>query len=136
LARLGVNCSERLRGSGLGGSEAGERLERLTGEEAKRLKGDPTAADVMSFLCITLQAAGQIEPGQRLAQRFHEVDPLSPLSGAMLCCGKWFAGNIGRYVEKIEEALVMDPQNAILTRALGYTYAMMGRIADAGTRAE
>ena len=97
---------------------------------------DPTDADVMFFLCITLQAAGQIEPAQRLAQRFHEADPLSPFSGAMLCCGEWFAGNIGRHVDKLEHGLAIDPQNAILTWALGYTYALMGRVDDAAARAE
>jgi TolB-like protein/Flp pilus assembly protein TadD len=101
----------------------------------RALELDPTDADVMFFLIITLQAANQIEAGQRLAKRFHEVDPLSPFSGAMLCCTEWFAGNIGRHVEKLEQALVIDPHNAILTWALGYTYALMGRVDDAEKRA-
>jgi serine/threonine protein kinase len=92
---------------------------------------DPSDADVMFFLCITLQAAAQIEPALRLAARFHEVDPLSPFSGAMMACGEWFAGNAGRHVEKMEQGIVMDPQNAILNWALGYTYALTGRTADA-----
>jgi serine/threonine protein kinase/tetratricopeptide (TPR) repeat protein len=97
---------------------------------------DPTDADVLFFLCITLQAAGQIEKGQRLAARFHEADPLSPLSGAMMACSDWFAGNIGGHLDKLEHALVLDPQNAILTWALGYTYALLGRTADAARKAE
>ena len=102
----------------------------------KAMDLDPTDADVMFFLCITLQAAGQIDRAQRLAQRFHEADPLSPFSGAMMCCSEWFAGNIGRHVDKLEQAVAMDPQNVIAHWALGYTYALMGRTTDASLHAE
>jgi tetratricopeptide (TPR) repeat protein len=97
---------------------------------------DPADADVLFFLTITLQAAGQIERGQELAKRFHEVDPLSPLSGAMLCCSEWFAGNLGKHVDAMERALALDPTNAILRWALGYTYALMGRFGDAAIQAK
>jgi serine/threonine protein kinase len=101
----------------------------------KAMELDPSDADVMFFLCITLQGAGRIEPALRLAERFHEADPLSPFSGAMMACGEWFAGNAGRHVEKMEQGLAIDPQNAILHWATGYTYALMGRTADAARHA-
>ena len=97
---------------------------------------DPADADVLFFLTITLQAAGQIEAGQSLSKRFYEVDPLSPFSGAMLCCSEWFAGNLGKHVDALERALVLDPENPILHWALGYTYALMGRSQDAGVQAK
>ena len=96
---------------------------------------DPTDVDVLFFLCITLQAAGQIEQAQELARRFHAVDPLSPFSGAMLCAGEWFAGNIGGHLDALERSLTIDPENPIIHWALGYTYALMGRVADASRRA-
>ena len=102
----------------------------------KALELDPTDADVLFFLCITLQAAGQIGPAQRLARRFHEADPLSPFSGAMLCVGEWFSGNIGLHLDAMERSLAMDPDNPIIHWALGYTYALMGRVADASRQAE
>jgi TolB-like protein/thioredoxin-like negative regulator of GroEL len=111
-------------------------LPRAAKHLAKAHELDPTDADVMFGLCITLQAGGQIEPAVRLAEQFHEADPLSPFSGAMMVCGQWFAGNIGRHVEKLESGLAMDPQNAILNWALGYTYALMGRTADAARHAD
>jgi len=101
----------------------------------KAMELDPADADVLVFLCITLQAAGQIEPARQLARRFHEVDPLSPFSGAMLCVGEWFSGNIGLHLDAMERALAMDPDNPISNWALGYTYALMGRIADASRHA-
>jgi serine/threonine protein kinase/Flp pilus assembly protein TadD len=101
----------------------------------KAMELDPTDADVLFILCITLQAAGQIEPARRLARRFHDVDPLSPFSGAMLCCSEWFSGNIGLHVDAMERALAMDPDNPICNWALGYTYALMGRAADASRHA-
>jgi serine/threonine protein kinase/Flp pilus assembly protein TadD len=97
---------------------------------------DPADTDVLFFLTITLQAAGQIEPAQKLAKRFHEVDPLSPLSGAMLCCSDWFSGNVGNHVDAMERSLALDPQNAIIRWALGYTYSLMGRFADAAVQAK
>ena len=96
---------------------------------------DPADGDVLFFLTITLQAAGQIERGQALAKRFHEIDPLSPLSGAMLCCSEWFAGNAGNHVDAMERSLALDPENAIIHWALGYTYALMGRFGDAALQA-
>ncbi len=97
---------------------------------------DPADGDVLFFLIITFQAAGQIEPGQELAKRFHEVDPLSPLSGAMRCCAEWFSGNLGKHVDLLERSLELDPENAILRWALGYTYALMGRFGDAAVQAK
>jgi len=88
------------------------------------------------MLCITLQAAGQIVPARRLAERLHEVDPLSPFSGAMLCAAEWFAGNVGHHLEAMERSRAMDPENPIVNWAPGYTYAMMGRIDGAARRAE
>jgi len=101
--------------------------------KAKEL--DPTDADVLFFLCITLQAAGQIEPARRLARQFHDVDPLSPFSGAMLCVGEWFSGNIGGHVDAMERSLRLDPANPTINWAVGYTYALMGRAADAAAQA-
>ena len=120
---------------GFVGYERGD-LPRAARNLTKAMELDPSDADVMFLLCITLHAAGQIEPAVRLAERFHAADPLSPFSGAMMGCGQWFAGNIGRHVEKMEEGLVMDPQNAILNWAIGYTYALMGRTADAARHAD
>ena len=95
---------------------------------------DPADADVLFFLTVTLQAAGQIERGRELAKRFYAVDPLSPLSGAMLCAAEWFAGNLGKNVDALERSLALDPRNAIVHWALGYTYALMGRFSDAAVQ--
>jgi serine/threonine protein kinase/tetratricopeptide (TPR) repeat protein len=111
------------------------RLPEAARHLTRALDLDPTDADVLFMLCITLQAGGQIEAGQRLASRFVEVDPLSPFAGAMLCVSEWFAGNAGVNVEALERSVAMDPDNPILQWALGYTYALMGRSADAASRA-
>ena len=97
---------------------------------------EPTDADILFMLCITLQAAGQVEAARRLSARFHEADPLSPFAGAMLCVSEWFSGNIGRHVGALERSRDMDPDNPIMNWALGYTYALMGRTGDAARCAE
>ena len=118
---------------GFVGYERGQ-LKEAARHLTRAMELDPADADVLFFLTITLQAAGQIEPGQQIAKRFHEVDPLSPLSGAMLCCSEWFAGNFGKHVEMLERSLALDPENPILRWALGYTYALMGRFGDAAVQ--
>jgi tetratricopeptide (TPR) repeat protein len=97
---------------------------------------DPADADVLFILVITLQAAGQIEAAQAVSKRFYEVDPLSPFSGAMLCCSEWFSGNLGKHVDAIERSLALDPENPILRWALGYTYALVGRFDEAAVQAK
>ncbi len=97
---------------------------------------DPADADVLFMLTITFQAAEQIEPAQALAKQFHETDPLSPFSAAMLCVSEWFSGHIGKNIEAMERALALDPGNPIVRWALGYTYALMGRLGDAAVQAE
>ncbi len=120
---------------GFVGYERG-RLKEAARHLTRALELDPADTDVLFFLTITLQAAGQIEAGQEVAKRFHEVDPLSPFSGAMLCCSEWFSGNIGKHVDAMERALALDPENPIIRWALGYTYALMGRMADAAVQSE
>jgi eukaryotic-like serine/threonine-protein kinase len=120
---------------GFTGYERGE-LRDAARHLTKAMELDPTDADVLFFLCITLQAAGQIEPGRHLARRFHEVDPLSPFAGSMLAVSEWFAGNAGRHLDAMERSLAMDPENPILNWALGYTFALMGRTDDAARQAQ
>jgi len=54
----------------------------------------------------------------------------------MLCAAEWFAGNLGTHVDALERSLALDPGNAIVHWALGYTYALMGRLGDAAVQAK
>ena len=101
----------------------------------KAMELDPADPDVLFFLAITLQAAGQIEPAQALAARFYAADPLSSFAGMLVSVAEWFAGRAGNKIEAIESAVAMDPQNPIIHWALGYTYALADRIADAAKQA-
>ena len=103
--------------------EAGRHLTRA-------LRLDPAEPDVLFFLAITFQAAGQIEPAQALAAQFYEADPLSSFAAMLVSIAEWFAGRAGNRIEAIENGLAMDPQNPIIHWALGYTYALVGRTAD------
>jgi serine/threonine protein kinase/tetratricopeptide (TPR) repeat protein len=97
----------------------------------RALELDPADPDVLFFLAITFQAAGQIEPAQALAAQFYEADPLSSFAAMLVSIAEWFAGRAGNRIEAIENGLAMDPQNPIIHWALGYTYALTGRTADA-----
>ena len=97
---------------------------------------DPADPDVLFFLAISFQAAGQIEPAQTLAARFHAADPLSPFAAMLVGVAEWFAGRApATRIASIEAALAMDPQNPIIHWSLGYTYALAGRVPDAAARA-
>jgi serine/threonine protein kinase/tetratricopeptide (TPR) repeat protein len=101
----------------------------------RALELDPADPDVLFILIITLQAADQTEASEAVAERFYEVDPLAPFSGAMMCCSSWFSGHLGRHVDALERSLALDPENPILHWALGYTYALIVRFDDATVHA-
>jgi tetratricopeptide (TPR) repeat protein len=120
---------------GFVGYERGQ-LKEAARHLTRAMELDPADADVLFILTITLQAAGQIESAEELANYFHEVDPLSPFAHAMLCVSQWFSGSIGKHLDAMEHALVLDPENPIVRWALGYTYALMGRFESAGVQAQ
>ena len=115
---------------GFVGYERGQ-LEQAARHLTKAMELDPADPDVLFFLAITLQAAGQIEPAQALAARFYAADPLSPFAAMLVGVAEWFAGPAGRRIDAIETGLAMDPQNPIIHWSLGYTCALAGRTADA-----
>jgi TolB-like protein/Flp pilus assembly protein TadD len=120
---------------GFVGYERGQHREAAR-HLTRALELDPADADVLFYLAISLQAAGQIEPAVELAVRFHATDPLSPFAWVILGVVEWFAGRAGARVDAIERAVAMDPENPIIHWALGYTYALMGRMSDAAVHAQ
>ena len=114
--------------------ERGEQREAAR-HFTRAMELDPADPDVMFHYAIALQAAGQIEPAIELGRRFHAADPLSPFAWLILCVVQWFAGRAGDRVDAMERALAMDPENPIIHWALGYTYALMGRVRDAAMQA-
>jgi serine/threonine-protein kinase len=119
---------------GFVGYERGQ-LREAARHLTRAMELDPADPDVLFFLAITLQAAGQIDPARELAARFYAADPLSPFAAMLVSVAEWFAGRAGHRIEAIERALEMDPQNPIIRWALGYTYALAGRTADAAKHA-
>ena len=119
---------------GFVGYERGE-LKEAARHLTRAMELDPADPDVLFFLAITFQAAGQIEPAQELAARFYAADPLSSFAAMLVSVAEWFAGRAGNKIEAIESAVAMDPQNPIIHWALGYTYALAGRIPDAAKHA-
>jgi serine/threonine-protein kinase len=102
----------------------------------RALELDPTDADVFFCLAISYQAAGQIEPAMDIARRFLATDPLSSFAWVEVGVSEWFAGRPGRRVDAAEKAVALDPDNPIMHWALGYTYALMGRMTDASAQAD
>jgi len=120
---------------GFVGFERGQHREAVR-QLTRALELDPADADVLFYLTISLQAAGQLERALASAARFHATDPLSPFAWMSLGVAEWFAGRAGARVDAIEHAVSMDPENPINHWALGYTYALMGRVSDASAHAQ
>ena len=102
----------------------------------KALELDGSDADALFFRGIALEAAGQEEAAIAAGRRFLEVDPLSPMAGVLLNSAHWFVGRPHEGLDMHEHALVLDPDNPIIHWSLGYTYALLGRMADARAQAQ
>jgi serine/threonine protein kinase/Flp pilus assembly protein TadD len=100
----------------------------------KALELDGSDADAMFFRGIALEAAGQGEAAIAAGKRFLDVDPLAPMAGVLHNSAQWFVGQPQEGLDAHEQSLVLDPENPIIHWSLGYTYALLGRIADAKVR--
>ena len=95
------------------------------------LERDRTDADAWFFQGIALEAAGQGDAAIAIARQFLEADPLSPMAGVVLNSAHWFVGRPHEGLDIHERGLLLDPENPIIHWSLGYTYALLGRLADA-----
>jgi serine/threonine protein kinase/tetratricopeptide (TPR) repeat protein len=99
------------------------------------LERDRTDADAWFFRGIALTAAGQGDASLVVARQFIEADPLAPMAGILLNSAHWFLGNPAEGLDRHEHGLLLDPDNPIIHWSLGYTYLLLGRVADARVHA-
>jgi TolB-like protein/Flp pilus assembly protein TadD len=99
------------------------------------LEHDPSDADALFFRGIALTAAGQGEAAIAAGRSFLAADPLSPMAGVLHSSTHWFVGRPSEGLAEHEHCLVLDPENPIIHWSLGYTYALLGRLAEARERA-
>jgi serine/threonine protein kinase len=117
------------------GYERGE-LQDAVRHLRRSLELDPTDPDALFSLGISLQAAGQTQAATELAQRLKLADPLSPFAWILVGVMEWFSGRLGGRLDALEKAVAMDPASPIMHWGLGYTYALVGRVAEAAVEAE
>ena len=101
----------------------------------RALERDGSDADALFFLGIALEAAGQGQAAIAAGRRFLEMDPLAPMAGVLLNSAHWFVGRPAEGLEAHERGLGLDSENPIIHWSLGYTYALLGRLADARVHA-
>jgi serine/threonine protein kinase/tetratricopeptide (TPR) repeat protein len=102
----------------------------------RALELDPTDSDALFCLGISYQSAGQVQASIEVAARFLRSDPLSPFAWVLTGVAQWFGGNIGGQLDAIKKACELDPESPIIRWSLGYTYALVGRLAEARVQAE
>jgi eukaryotic-like serine/threonine-protein kinase len=122
----------------LAGFVAYERGDLRAAVHALRLanESEPGDPDVLFFLGIALGAADQAEAELALADEWLATDPLASMAWLLAGVARWFVGRIAEAPSFIERALELEPESVIIPWGLGYTYAMVGRIDEAGVRAE
>ena len=102
----------------------------------KALERDGSDADALFFRGIALEGAGQGEAAIAAGRRFLETDPLSPMAGVLLNSAHWFVGRPHEGLDAHEQGIVLDADNPIIHWSLGYTYALLDRLADARVHAQ
>ena len=58
------------------------------------------------------------------------------MAGVLLNSAHWFVGRPQEGLDKHEHGLALDPENPIIHWSLGYTYALLDRVADARVQAQ
>lgn len=58
------------------------------------------------------------------------------MAGVLLNSVYWFVGKPTEGLESHEQALIRDSENPIIHWSIGYTYALLGRVADARVQAQ
>jgi len=103
---------------------------------AAALALDPNDAEILFYMGVSFQAAGQNRQLLETIARLQKADPLSPFAGLLAGIASWFTGHAPDGLAGMERALAIDPDSAIIRWSVGYAYALAGRLADAETHAE
>ncbi len=102
----------------------------------RALERDPNDPDIVFYLGVTLMGAGQVEATTELSRRVSAIDPLSPISPMLAGVQCWYEGRPAEGIADIERSGQIDGESVLQHWTLGYTYAMVGRLADAAREAD
>ncbi len=102
----------------------------------RALERAPNDSDTLFTLLTSYIGAGQNAEARGVARRMVASDPLSPFSWVASGLPYWFVGEPERAIPDHRRALELDPRNLILNWCIGYTYALVGRLADAARHAQ
>ena len=98
----------------------------------KALERDGSDADALFFRGIALEAAGQGEAAIAAGRRFLEVDPLSPMAGALLNSAHWFVGRPHEGLDAHEHGLLLDAENpkqyVVVSPCTWYVYVLLATV--------
>ncbi|HEY7474236.1 MAG TPA: protein kinase [Vicinamibacterales bacterium] len=107
------------------------RLPEAVNYCALALERAPNDSDTMLMQCVSYIGAGQNADAQDAARRMVACDPLSPVSWMAAGIPNWFVGTPGEAIAPLKKGLAIDPQNLIVQWTAAYTYALVGRLAEA-----
>jgi TolB-like protein len=99
------------------------------------LEREPNDSDTILMLAMTYSAAGQNSLGQEAARQMMSCDPLSPMTWMAAGVPQWVVGRAEQAIAPLQRGLELDPQNFIVHWCAGYTYALLGRLAEASRHA-
>jgi len=125
-------------GYALGGFVAYERGDLASAVRLLRLAEarDPTDANLLFELGISLQAASRHAESEEVSARLTARDPLSPFAELLAGANTWFVGRAAEGLAFIQRALALEPGSVISHWGLGYNYALAGRLDAARAEAD
>ncbi|MEN8163753.1 MAG: tetratricopeptide repeat protein [Acidobacteriota bacterium] len=97
----------------------------------RALEGTSNDTDAFLYLGASYMAAGQPELGLDAGRRMVACDPLASISWMILGAAQWFVDRFEEAVPDLKRSVELDPQNFLNHWGIGYTYASLGRPADA-----
>ncbi len=101
----------------------------------RALEREPNDADALFYMGVSYIGGGQNEQARETGLRMMACDPLAPFSSMLLGVTRWFVGRFDEALPDLRRSEELDPQNFLLRWSIGYTFAALGRVAEAAPHA-
>jgi pentatricopeptide repeat protein len=100
------------------------------------LELEPDDAEVMFYLGLSLNMAGQVDPAMQVSHELMASDPLGPMSHILSGAIPMFLGEFESASQHFRRAVELDPDDLMARWCTGYGMALVGDLTGAHQTAE